>query len=194
MCQAFYNHVKKGAYAKVIYWPGSGSLADALMLFKIELIEYWPNRDPESGEPDEYAHAIVDREWGLYVDWIDFDGGWFSPASSTLAQYYAQEREQGGKRVGEERIEAVLSQLAKASEERLFTADALKVIHAVMSHLDLTSETPESTVVRAIEEIVRMLSDNGIKLSGNTIGSNFMCYPLYPVIVASGKIKGYWEQ
>ena len=95
--------------------------------------------------------------------------------------------------MGVERIETVLSPLAKANEERLFTADGLKVIHAVMSHLDIASETPESTVIRAIEEIVRMLSGNGINLSDDTFGSNFMCYPLYPVIVMPEKIRAYWE-
>jgi AbiV family abortive infection protein len=26
LCKAFYSHLKKGAYAKIIYWPGSGVL------------------------------------------------------------------------------------------------------------------------------------------------------------------------
>src|ERR1700674_4245766 len=24
LCKAFYNHIKKAAYAKIVYWPGSG--------------------------------------------------------------------------------------------------------------------------------------------------------------------------
>jgi AbiV family abortive infection protein len=194
LSHAFYNHIKKAAYAKTVYRPGNGSLTDALILFKLELIEYWPNRDPESGEPDEYADAIVQRESGLYVDWVDFDGRWFSPESSSLAQYYAQEQAQGGRRVGEERIEAVLSQLTQANEEQLFTADALKVIHAVMSDLDIPGDNHETSIISALEETARLLLEKGIHLSDSTIQSNFMCYPLYPAIVTPEKIKNYWEQ
>jgi AbiV family abortive infection protein len=193
LCRAFYNHIKKAAYAKIIYWPGSGALADALVLFKLELIEYWPNRDPESGEPDEYANAIVNREWGLYVDWVDFDGSWFSPESSSLAHYYAREQARDGKSVGEERIEAVYSQLKKASDEGLFTAHSLEAIHAVMSDLDVTSETSETTITPALENVAQRLLEIGIYVSDDTIQSNFMRYPLYPAIVAPEKIKNYWE-
>jgi hypothetical protein len=144
------------------------------VLFKLELIEYWPNRHPESGEPDEYADALVNREWGLYVDWNDFDGRWFSPASSTFAYYYAQEKELTGKRVGEARIDSVLSQLVKAKDEGLSAAKTLAIVHSVMSSLDVTAATSENVVTDAVGEISRRLSEIGVKLSDDTISSNFI--------------------
>jgi AbiV family abortive infection protein len=193
LCKAFYNHLRKAAYAKIIHWPGNGTLEAALVMFKLELIEYWPNRDPESGEPDELADGFVNREWGLYVDWNDFDGRWFSPESSTLAYYYAQEKELNGKRVGETRIEGVLAQLLKARDEKLFTAKGLEIAHSVMSRLDVTTTTSEEAVIAAIEEISQRLSENGIALSDATKRSNFICYPLYAAILTPDKINGYWE-
>jgi AbiV family abortive infection protein len=194
LCKAFYSHLMKAAYAKIIYWPGSGAITDALVLFKLELIEYWPNRDPESGEPAEYADGFVDREWGLYVDWNEFDGRWFSPVSSTLAYYYAQEKELSGKSVGYERIEKVLSQLVKARNEGLFTPKGLEVVHSEMSRLHVTSTTPEDAIFNAVVEASRKLVEIGVKLSDETVRSNLMCYPLYAAIVTPKDIKGYWER
>jgi len=194
LCKAFYNHLKKAAYAKIIYWPGSGAMADALVLFKLELIEYWPNRDPESGEPAEYADGFIDREWGLYVDWNEFDGRWFSPVSSTLAYYYAQEKEPSGKSIGQERIEKVLSQLVRAREEGLLTPRSLEIVHGQMSRLQVTTTTPEHVIYDAVADVSRKLSEIGVKLSDETVRSNFMCYPLYAAIVTPKEIKGYWER
>jgi hypothetical protein len=193
LCAAFYNHLKKAAYSKTIYFPGSGLIRDALMLFKLELIEYWPNRDPESGQPDEYASGLVSREWGLYVDWNDFDGRWFEPIDSTLAYYYAQEEASPGHKVGEERIANVLSQLTRASDEGLFTNEGLKAVHAVMSRLYVTATTSEKEIIDALEEVTRQLLDIGVKLSDDSIDSNFMRFPLYAAILTPEQIRGYWE-
>jgi len=194
LCAAFYNHLKKAAYAKTVYFPGSGALADALVLFKLELIEYWPNRDPESGEPDEFADGLVSREWGLYVDWSDFDGRWFSPITSSLAYYYAQEEGRADQKVGEERIKSVLCQLAKASHEGLFTAEALRTVHSVMSRIHITFNTDETEITGALEQVAQKLIEITIELSNETLCSNFMCYPLYSAILTPEQIKGYWER
>jgi len=117
LCRAFYSHLKKAAYAKTVYFPGSGLIADAVILYKLGLIEYWPSENPESGEPDEYADGLVNREWGLYVDWFEFDGRWHVPNSSSLAYYFAQEEEREGVKVGQHRINQVLGPLRQAESE-----------------------------------------------------------------------------
>jgi AbiV family abortive infection protein len=193
LCKAFYHHLKKAAYAKVIYWPGSGALADALYLYKLGLIEHFPNNDPESGEPDEYAGGIVDREWGLYVDWSEFDGRWFLPTHSTLAYYYAQEKWDEHQRVGEQRIASVLSELTAGQREGLFTDGALRVVHTVMSQLYVTASTPEADVIRILQDVRAQLSAIGINISEGVIKSKFMDYPLYAVILTPEQVKGYWE-
>jgi AbiV family abortive infection protein len=194
LCKAIYNHLNKAAYAKTIFFPGSGSIADALLLYKLNLIEYWPNNDPESGEPDEHASGIIDREWGLYVDWFEFDGRWFSPNSSTLAYYFAQDEEQDGIRVGEYRIKKVLSPLLHAKSEGLFNAGSLKLIHTVMPSLHVSTDTSNAKVIGAAELVAKVLAEQGINISPETIHSGFMCYPLYAAIVTPGSIKGYWER
>jgi len=193
LCAAFYNHLNKSAYAKTIYFTGGSGITEALILNKLELIEYWPNRDPESGEPHEYADGIIGREWGLYVDWNDFDGRWFLPIDSSLAYYYAQEEARPGLKVGEERIAGVLSQLVGAQGEGLFTAEALRRVHSVMSRLYVTTATPDQDIMAAVAEVGSSLLDIGVKLSDNTLHANFLCYPLYASILTPEKIKGYWE-
>jgi hypothetical protein len=162
------------------------------MLFKLESIPYWPNYDPASGEPDEYADGIVNREWGLYVDWVDFDGRWFLPNSSTLAYYYAQEQVDG-KRVGEDRIGRILSPLEKANSEGLFRPEALKIVHTIMPNVFVTTQTSEVEIIHALEEIGRRLAEARFPLSNETLASTFMCYPLYAVLLTPEKVKGYWE-
>lgn len=191
LCRAFYNHLRKAAYARTIYWPGNGSLEAALELFKLELIEYWPNRDPESGEPDEYAAALVNREWGLYVDWNSYDGRWLIPQESSLAYFYAQEKETDGRTVGQARIEDVLFPLLRARDEKLFSPRGLEIVHSIMRDIDAKPTTPEQQIIDAIQSIAEQLASNGIKLSDETVRANFMLYPLYAAILNPESIKGY---
>jgi AbiV family abortive infection protein len=194
LCKAFYNHLNKAAYAKTVFFPGSGAIADALVLYKLDLIAYWPNNDPESGEPDEHASGLIDREWGLYVDWVEFDGKWFQPNSSTLAYYYAQDEAWDGITVGKDRIDRVLTPMLQAEAERLFTPEALKTVHSVMSSINVSINTAVEEVAEVSEYTAEKLAEAGTKISPETSHSNFMLYPLYAAIVTPETIKGYWER
>ena len=46
LCKALYNHLNKYGYARTVHFPGSGLMEDALHLYKLELVEYWP-RSPQ---------------------------------------------------------------------------------------------------------------------------------------------------
>ena len=59
LCKAFSNHLKKYGYAKTICSPGTGRLKDALYLYKLEVVEYWPNTDPADGQPDSTLRGVT---------------------------------------------------------------------------------------------------------------------------------------
>ncbi len=114
-------------------------MEDALYLYKLQLVEYWPNTDPEDGEPDMPADAIAHREWAIYVDWVEFDGRWFSPSDSSLAKFFSGELVPDGESPAEETVKSVLDPLLKVDKEGLFSPEALKIVRTEFSPNYLSS-------------------------------------------------------
>ncbi|MBZ5672582.1 MAG: AbiV family abortive infection protein [Acidobacteriia bacterium] len=181
LCRAFYNHLNKYGYAMTVYTPGTGRMEDALGLYELELIEYWPNRDPESGEPDMVADGSAHREWAIYVDWVEFDGRWFFPPDSSLAKVLAEPLSPGMPSEVEERVNELLGPLLKAETEGLFSAESLQIIHEEFSphYLSATSDERIRQILKRLEE---RFAQAGSRVTPQTLSANFMRYPLYAAI------------
>ena len=77
LCKAFYSHAEKHAYNEV-YRGRIRSLEEARSIFHIGLQRWWPG-DSESGEPDLPHDTVFNRDFNLYVDYIEFDQDWWVP-------------------------------------------------------------------------------------------------------------------
>ena len=180
LCKAFYDHLCKYGYAKTICSPGTGRLKDALYLYKRELVEYWPNTDPEDGQPDMPADGVAYREWAIYVDWIEFDGRWSYPARSSLANLLCGEG-LASITPAEKMVKSVLDPLLKADRECMFCPEALKIIQTEFSPVYISSGSDEE-VKKRLERLRQRFSAGQISVSDDTLGSNFMRCPLYAAI------------
>ena len=182
--------MKKYGYAKTVIFPGNGDLVAALQLYKIELVEYWPNYDPESGEPSMPADGIANREWAIYVDWDDYGKRWFYPPDSSLAHFLSEERiSQEGPR-GKQEIKRLLDPLLQAEKEGLFEPSSLAVVHSAFSHRYISPESEEE-ITEAIDLIEQNMANAGITLPQETLNSNFMMYPLYAAILTPEQIPNH---
>ena len=180
LCKAFYNHLKKYGYAKTIYSPGRGRLEDALYLYTRELVEYWPNTDPEDGEPDMPADGIAHREWAIYVDWVESDGGWFCPPHSSLASLLCGQG-LAGTTPAERMVKSVLDPLLRADREGMFCPEPLKIIQTEFPPVYISSGSDEE-VKKLLERLRERFSTAQISVSDDTLSSNFMRCPLYAAI------------
>lgn len=181
LCRAFYSHLNKYGYARTVHYPGAGKMEDALVLYKLELIEYWPNRDPESGEPAMPADGFAHREWAIYVDWVEFDERWFFPPASTLAKYLADAWISGQPSPAEQTVNELLGPLLRADAEGLFSAESLQIIHEEFSPHYLPANSDER-----IRQILMRLGERfvqaGIRVTPQTLSANFMRFPLYAAV------------
>lgn len=188
LCKAFYSHLEKGGYARIVIDPGSGALTDALQLYKFALAEYMPTHDPETGEPDWLAESIMEREWAVYVDWWEHDGRWFYPPDSSLAHYFAQEKFLDDRPAGEEKVAALLEPLLRARRQGLFTPESLRIIHEQWSLNCIEAGLDERTLAATLEKTASILRSAGVGVSDETIGTNFLKYPLYAVLLVPDRV------
>ena len=182
LCRAFYNHLNKYGYARTVHFPGAGRMEDALALYKLELIEYWPNRDPESGEPALPADGFAHRECAIYVDWVEFDGRWFFPPDSSLAKYFADAWIPGHPSPAEETVNELLGPLLRADTEGLFSAESLQIVREEFSphYLSATSDERIRQILIGLEE---RFVQAGSRVTPQTLSANFMRFPLYAAIL-----------
>ena len=180
LCVAFYSHLHKYGYARTVLLPASGRMRDALELYKLRLIEYWPNRDPEDGAPDEVADVFAYREWAIYVDWAEYDGRWSLPPDSSLANYFAGKGISGTAPASME-VTQILGPLLKAKAEGLFSAASLQIIHEEFSP-HYISGTFAGDIRQILAKVQERLAGSGRSVTPQTLAANFMRYPLYAAI------------
>jgi AbiV family abortive infection protein len=181
LCRAFYDHLSKFGYARAVWDSGTRPMGYALALYESELRRYWPNQDPEGGEPAMPPDGIAQREWAIYVDWVEFDGQWFFPPDSSLAKFMAGALNPGNPSPAEETVNELLGPLLKAETEGLFSAESLQIIHEEFSPHDLSAASDDK-----IQQILMRLEERfvqpGNRVTPQTIHANFMRYPLYAAI------------
>lgn len=89
LCRAFYDHISKHAYLKVLEHPNIKSMDDAKDIWEIEVQRWWP-AGPEDGEPDMPHQTYFDREFPLYIDYGDYDQCWSIPSNSDQNAYFIE--------------------------------------------------------------------------------------------------------
>ncbi len=87
LCRAFYDHISKHAYLKLIEFPEVGSMQDAQTIWETEVRRFWPG-NLESGEPDMPHDTCFDRELPLYADYDEFDHRWLVPCDADHNIYF----------------------------------------------------------------------------------------------------------
>ena len=158
LCKAFYDHIKKHAYAKVHEHPFLRTMADARKVWDLEMVRWWPSSGPESGEPDLPHDTVFDREMPLYVDFGAGHGGWFVPNKGAWAWMFEEEYIVGEPRV--QQTGRVLTGLRGVSGAGLFGPDALRILNEVFRSVYISEDTPNEELDRlyeSYEEQVRQL-------------------------------------
>ena len=88
LCRAFYNHIAKHAYLKLVGNHTYDTLAHVGEIWEVEVTQWWPAGSEYSEEPDMPHDTYFDRELPLYVDFGDFDQQWLVPKVSSYELWF----------------------------------------------------------------------------------------------------------
>ena len=132
--QAFYSHVLKSVYFRIISFPlPIRDMKHLREIAGVEKQEYWPVYDHESGEPDMINLELFRRETSLYVDFSEYDGFWISPSPGI-----SKANINSGNSTGyQEETKAIFKRTEKALKEGCFDTDCLTIFHDVFSKREI---------------------------------------------------------
>jgi len=139
LCRAFYSHLLKSVYFKIISFPlPIQNMKRLREIAEVEKQEYWPVYDHESGEPDMIHLELFRRETSLYVDFSEYDGFWISPSPGI-----SKANIKSGDSTGyQEETKAIFKRIDKALKEGCFDTDCLTIFHDVFSKKEIGIAMP----------------------------------------------------
>ena len=174
LCRAFYDHVQKYAYNHVIHHALIDSMHRAMEIFHLELRKWWPSSGPESGEPDMPHPTVFQRDFNLYVDFIEFDQAWNLPSPGKKGYVFLN----SGFQIMDKKKQA-LSRLVLTQEQGLYSVEALDVLNDVFRGHYLT----EGTSNEELDSLFTKLESELGKLLGGTpsrfSNTAYFKWPLY---------------
>jgi AbiV family abortive infection protein len=169
LCRAFYNHISKHAYLKVLDFPRIHTSADAKNAWDIEVQRWWPST-PESGEPNMPHDTYFDREFPLYIDFGDYDRRWLIPNDTDQFAYFATFL--GANPIDE--MEKLIEPWLTAESMGLCSPSVLECMNAVFKKHYIGDDIKLEELENLYEQVAKMVHH---KVDGISQGS-FMLSPL----------------
>ena len=173
LCKAFYNHIAKHAYMKVLDSRNIRSMADAKRLWEIEVNRFWP-APPESGAPDMPHETSFTREMPLYVDYGDYDRSWLVPTDCDDEAFWSS--------AGKTRFAQIENRIEKwklAESIGVVSAEVLAILNSVFKDHCVVERTPLETVGCLYQEVAKRVDrQTGITV-GSFMESPVIQWPLY---------------
>lgn len=158
LCRAFYDHVAKHAYNKIIRFVGPlNDMKRVKELWMLDTTRWW-EAGYESEEPDMPHETYFERELPLYVDFIEYDGKWHVPDDASLEWVF--HRIIGEDPFSESKKEHC--KLNEAVEKELFTQDILVVLNATSKSTFFDEHAETETIIQMYEKF-RNLLPQGIR-------------------------------
>lgn len=183
LCKAFYRHVEKYAYYKMVcfkeglfnrdYPRGMDQVRD---LFVNDLQRWWPSRDPQSGEPDLPHETYFAREDNLYVDFTEYNQKWNLPTPDS--DFYDL---QGRLGVDDKFSECgtALLKLIRTRDEGLYKSEVLAILNEAFRKQYITHRTPIQQIYRLYDVIAEKI-EMQFRIPQETFGrSSLNLWPLY---------------
>jgi len=175
LCLAFYDHVTKYAYNRVIRWSPLHDMADVKEKWDIETKKWWPSGE-ESGEPDMPHATYFMREMPLYVDFIDYDQDWSKP-EQIAAGYNALRISNHSQSLSE--AQQALKRLERTHEAGLYSPQSLAIFNDNFRRSYITEKTPSESIDRLYEKAAQQI-ENDLGISREEfLDSALHEWPLY---------------
>lgn len=174
LCQAFYDHISKHAYLKVLNFTNLHSMSDAKAIWDTEVKRWWP-AEPEDGEPDMPHDTYFGREFPLYVDFIDYDQQWSLPTDSD--QNYHFEELFGETPLSE--VEKLIKPWREADAGGLCTPEILGIMNDVFQAHYLRETSTHSEIIRLYERAADRVEAETDSSAEFFMESPFVEWPLY---------------
>jgi len=180
LCQAFYSHLLKSVYFRIISFPlPIRDMKYLQEIAEVEKQEYWPEYDYESGEPDIINLELLRRETSIYVDFDEYAGFWISPNPGI-----SKANINSGDSTGyQEEIKAIFKRVEKALSEGCFDTDCLIIFHDVFSKREIGIGMPMNEISKIYKRFVKEVEKAGIKAAGKIEEENpLLDWPIYAVL------------
>lgn len=177
LCLAFYSHVAKYAYNQIIRFPDFADMYHVKEMWDIHVTRWWPS-DFESGEPDMPHATYFERELPLYVDFIDYDQGWFIPQKDT--RRFIFEEMFGSDALSESK--KALGRLSSTQKSGLYQPRCLSILNETFRGHYINQTTEKVKIDRLVEKTAsRIESEMGIARQSFLI-SSLNEWPLYQFV------------
>lgn len=172
LCRAFYDHVLKSAYIKIVRFPLEfRDMSHVKEMWDVEIARWWPS-GYESGEPDMPHDTYFAREIPLYVDFIDFDQQWHVPQHHT--RKYIFDPDLGDDSLSKSK--KMIEQLGKTSETGLYSTQCLFSFNEVFKNHYLSDKTDTKEIKRLYLKAAERLGH--VKFEGSALSE----WPLYSFV------------
>lgn len=191
LCKAFYNHIYKYAYYKVLSFPSVTDLVrvDSLAnedecentnmieikkLWRGQIRKWWPNESIENGEPPMPHEIRIIREGFLYVDFDDWMKQWCKPyaerrkfvVDTFLFDKFPESNE-------------ALEQLRFTYNSKLYSPESLSILNDNFKNLYVNTNKKTVQIARQYDNVAQQI-ENEMGISKQTFDKSALRkLPLY---------------
>ena len=175
LCRAFYNHVIKHAYTFIHRLDRINDLAEAREIWEIEIKKWWPNNDPESGEPDMPHDTVFYREMPLYVDYIEYDQQWSLPNDEHYSLYFEKSSNFDPISISKKYWEKI----EFSHKSGLFKPSSLSIFHDIFKKYYVKRNMKTDDLIKIYSKIDKRLFQELEIPTGTIFESIYFNWPLY---------------
>ncbi len=144
--------------------------------WEVETTKWWPNDDPESGEPDMPHATVFSREMPLYVDYIEYDQEWWLPSNEDASSYFGKMSTLLN--VLDDAME-FLKRVEFSHKTGLLEFTSLKIFHDFFQTITIKEDLSRSDLVNIYQEIGKKIFETTSIPVKYTMKSIYVGWPLY---------------
>lgn len=175
LCRAFYDHVLKHAYTEIHRFGCIHDLAHAREIWEFEITKWWPNHDPESGEPDMPHDTYFSREMPLYVDYIEYDQKWSIPSDESESFYFTETIGLDALSISEKYLEIIKS----TDNVGLFQPQSLSIMHDIFKKTYIKENINKNDLIKFYQLIDERINKELSISKGTIFKTIYFGWPLY---------------
>ena len=177
LCRAFYDHISKQAYVKVLGFPNVRSMAHAKKIWDVEIKRWWP-AGPENGEPDMPNATYFDREYPLYIDYGDYDCRWLVPTNSDQNIYFNDMFSE----TPLSKTERLIKPWREADLAGISTPKILSILNTVFRKHYIGEAATREELLRIYKQVAQRVMEETCIATELFMDSPFVQWPLYALV------------
>ena len=178
LCRAFYSHTHKLSYVQIQRRAENDwEMSQFEEHWDVEMQQWFPSLDAESGEPDLPGNVYFDRELPLYCEYFEDDGGWYAPNPTAGGEKFAHEWV--GLPTEFVSAQADVANMQNASASGLYDARCLTILNEEFKGLYVNDRVDATRVRAAIQRLGRrIITEIGVA-ADTLVKSPLVAWPLY---------------